>query len=95
MIALLIGAALALAFAMVGTPFFIRFLVKQGYGQIIREDGPTSHQIKRGTPTMGGTVIVGAVVVSLGAWGWACSPASANVADTKNAATKVQCITTY
>lgn len=64
MIALLIGAGLALAFALAGTPFFIRFLVKQGYGQIIREDGPTSHQIKRGTPTMGGTVFVGAVVAA-------------------------------
>ncbi|MFC8304197.1 phospho-N-acetylmuramoyl-pentapeptide-transferase [Specibacter sp. NPDC057265] len=64
MIALLIGAGLALALAMIGTPIFIRFLVKQGYGQIIREDGPTSHQIKRGTPTMGGTVVVGAVVAA-------------------------------
>ena len=64
MIALLIGAGLALAFAMIGTPLFIRFLVKQGYGQIIREDGPTTHQIKRGTPTMGGTVVVGSVVAS-------------------------------
>ena len=64
MISLLIGAGLALAFAMIGTPLFIRFLVKKGYGQIIREDGPTSHQIKRGTPTMGGTVVVGSVVAA-------------------------------
>ncbi|PYI67076.1 phospho-N-acetylmuramoyl-pentapeptide-transferase [Arthrobacter livingstonensis] len=62
MIALLIGTGLALAFAMVGTPLFIRLLVKKGYGQIIRDDGPTTHQIKRGTPTMGGTVVVGSVV---------------------------------
>lgn len=64
MIALLIGAGLALSLSMVGTPLFIRFLVRQGYGQIIREDGPTSHQIKRGTPTMGGTVVVGSVVAA-------------------------------
>lgn len=62
MIALLIGTGLALAFAMVGTPLFIRLLVKKGYGQIVRDDGPTTHQIKRGTPTMGGTVVVGSVV---------------------------------
>lgn len=62
MIALLIGAGLALAIAMVGTPLFIRFLVRKGYGQIVRDDGPTTHHIKRGTPTMGGAVVIGAVV---------------------------------
>jgi phospho-N-acetylmuramoyl-pentapeptide-transferase len=52
-IALLIGAGLALLFALVGTPLFIRLLVRRGYGQFIRDDGPTSHHTKRGTPTMG------------------------------------------
>src|SRR5699024_4737889 len=42
----------------VGTPLFIRLLHRRGYGQIIRDDGPTSHATKRGTPTMGGVVIV-------------------------------------
>ena len=32
----------------------------RGYGQFIRDDGPTSHHTKRGTPTMGGAVIIGA-----------------------------------
>lgn len=64
MIALLIGAGIALSFAMIGTPLFIRLLIKKGYGQIVRDDGPTTHQVKRGTPTMGGTVVVGAVVFS-------------------------------
>src|SRR4029078_12759891 len=36
-----------------------RYLVRKGYGQFIRDDGPTSHHTKRGTPTMGGAVIVG------------------------------------
>ena len=36
----------------------IRLLVRQGYGQLIRDDGPTSHHTKRGTPTMGGAVII-------------------------------------
>ncbi|BAS08480.1 phospho-N-acetylmuramoyl-pentapeptide-transferase [Arthrobacter sp. Hiyo4] len=66
MIALLIGAGLALLFALVGTPLFIRLLVRKSYGQFIRDDGPTSHHTKRGTPTMGGTVVVGAVLLSYG-----------------------------
>jgi phospho-N-acetylmuramoyl-pentapeptide-transferase len=37
-------------------------LVKRGYGQFIRDDGPTSHHTKRGTPTMGGAVIIGSTV---------------------------------
>ncbi len=32
--------------------------MRQGYGQLIRDDGPTSHHTKRGTPTMGGAVII-------------------------------------
>ena len=64
MIALLMGAGMALLLSFAGTPLFIRFLVRKGYGQFIRDDGPTSHHTKRGTPTMGGTVVVLAVVVS-------------------------------
>ncbi len=55
----LAAAALALVFSLFGTPLYIRFLVKRGYGQFIRDDGPTSHHTKRGTPTMGGAVIIG------------------------------------
>ena len=66
MIALLIGAGLALLCALVGTPLFIRLLVRRSYGQFLRDDGPTSHHTKRGTPTMGGTVVVAAVLVSYG-----------------------------
>ena len=44
-----------------GTPILIRFLARRGYGQIIRDDGPSSHHIKRGTPTMGGLIIIFAV----------------------------------
>ncbi len=62
MIGLLMGAGLGLSLAMIGTPLFIRLLVNKGYGQFIRDDGPTSHHTKRGTPTMGGAVVVGAVV---------------------------------
>ena len=54
----LIAAAVSLVVSLFGTPLFIRFLVHRGYGQFIRDDGPTSHHIKRGTPTMGGAVII-------------------------------------
>ena len=56
--AVLIAAVVSLVLALFGTPGFLRFLVKRGYGQFIRDDGPTSHHTKRGTPTMGGAVIV-------------------------------------
>ncbi len=49
----LIAAAVSLICALFGTPLFIRFLVKRSYGQFVRDDGPTSHHVKRGTPTMG------------------------------------------
>ncbi|XVX21609.1 phospho-N-acetylmuramoyl-pentapeptide-transferase [Actinomycetota bacterium] len=58
--AVLIAAVIALVVSLLGTPMFIRFLVKRGYGQFIRDDGPTSHHTKRGTPTMGGTVMIAA-----------------------------------
>src|SRR5580658_1964638 len=41
-----------------GTPVAIRILRRQGYGQLIRVEGPKAHETKRGTPTMGGAVIV-------------------------------------
>ena len=40
------------------TPLFIKFLARRGYGQQIRDDGPQTHHVKRGTPTMGGVVLV-------------------------------------
>ena len=59
---ILIAGAMALLFSLFGTPLLIRFLAKRGYGQVIRDDGPTSHHTKRGTPTMGGIVIIVATV---------------------------------
>ncbi|MFJ3312775.1 phospho-N-acetylmuramoyl-pentapeptide-transferase [Micrococcus endophyticus] len=64
MIGLLIGGVLGLVLSAAGTPLFIRFLVKRGYGQFVRDDGPTTHKTKRGTPTMGGAVIIGAMVLA-------------------------------
>src|SRR5689334_12278163 len=48
----------ALVLSLLGTPAVVALLRRQGYGQEIREDGPASHATKRGTPTMGGTVII-------------------------------------
>lgn len=59
---ILISGAVALFFALFGTPMLIRILAKRGYGQIIRDDGPSSHQTKRGTPTMGGLIIIFAAI---------------------------------
>nr|WP_276518644.1 phospho-N-acetylmuramoyl-pentapeptide-transferase [Micrococcus endophyticus] len=61
---MLIGGVLGLVLSAAGTPLFIRFLVKRGYGQFVRDDGPTTHKTKRGTPTMGGAVIIGAMVLA-------------------------------
>ena len=64
MIAVILAAVFALVLALVGTPAFIGVLVKRGYGQFIRDDGPKSHATKRGTPTMGGVVIIGSAVLA-------------------------------
>lgn len=76
------GAALmtALLIGLVIGPRFINMLrVRQGKGQPIREDGPQSHLAKRGTPTMGGLMILIALTVSMLLWMdlkspfvWAC-----------------------
>jgi len=62
------GAALmtALFLGLLIGPRFINMLrVRQGKGQPIREDGPKTHLAKRGTPTMGGLMILTALVVSM------------------------------
>jgi phospho-N-acetylmuramoyl-pentapeptide-transferase len=63
------AAATALFFGLIIGPRFIGFLrVRQGKGQPIRADGPQSHLSKRGTPTMGGLMILTALTVSLLLW---------------------------
>ncbi|MFS0702490.1 phospho-N-acetylmuramoyl-pentapeptide-transferase [Cellulomonas sp. 179-A 4D5 NHS] len=61
--AVLISGGLSMLVALLGTPLFIRFLIRRQYGQFIRQDGPTAHYTKRGTPTMGGVVIIGATLL--------------------------------
>lgn len=50
-------------FSLFGTRVLIRILAKKGYGQIIRDDGPSSHRIKHGTPTMGGIIFILAAIL--------------------------------
>jgi phospho-N-acetylmuramoyl-pentapeptide-transferase len=56
------GAALLVCLAM--GPFMIPFLHRLKVGQSIRDDGPQTHLSKAGTPTMGGVIIITAVMVA-------------------------------
>ena len=60
---------IALAFAMVITmvlmPAWIKYLKSSHIGQQVRADGPESHLVKQGTPTMGGVVMLIAVVIAV------------------------------
>ncbi|NLA28282.1 MAG: phospho-N-acetylmuramoyl-pentapeptide-transferase [Propionibacterium sp.] len=58
------AGVIALIGTLVGTRVFIGFLVRRGYGQFVRDDGPATHTAKRGTPTMGGVVIILSVVIA-------------------------------
>ena len=61
----LLSAAVSMFIALFGTPLAIKTFSRRGYGQEIRSDGPAGHLSKRGTPTMGGTVII---IASLGGY---------------------------
>jgi phospho-N-acetylmuramoyl-pentapeptide-transferase len=74
------ASATALLIGLLLGPKFISWLrTKQGKGQPIRDDGPQSHLAKRGTPTMGGLLILTSVAISVLLWMdlrnqyvWAC-----------------------
>ena len=59
----------ALALMLFLGPWLIRILRKREIGQEIRSDGPQSHFTKKGTPTMGGLMIVGATLTATLLWG--------------------------
>ena len=60
---ILIAGVVGLITTLLGTPIAIRLFRRRGWGQLIREEGPKAHYEKRGTPTMGGLVIlIGAVL---------------------------------
>jgi phospho-N-acetylmuramoyl-pentapeptide-transferase len=74
------ATATALVVGLLIGPRFIGWLrVRQGKGQPIRDDGPLTHLAKRGTPTMGGLMILTSVLVAMLLWMdlknpylWAC-----------------------
>ncbi len=63
MLGLLVSGGVALWISILTTPVLIRYLRSREIGQHIREDGPASHSVKAGTPTMGGLAIVLGVVL--------------------------------
>ncbi len=60
---ILVAALVSLLVSILVTPLVVRWFRKRGFGQEIRLDGPQTHIVKRGTPTMGGVAIVGSTVV--------------------------------
>ncbi len=59
-----LAALMALLASLIVGPFLIRSLTAKQIGQPIRTDGPASHSVKAGTPTMGGTLIILALCLS-------------------------------
>ncbi|MGH3837556.1 MAG: phospho-N-acetylmuramoyl-pentapeptide-transferase, partial [Pseudonocardiaceae bacterium] len=55
---ILVASGVALLASILFTPHLIRLFIRQGFGQEIRQEGPQTHQSKRGTPTMGGVAIL-------------------------------------
>jgi phospho-N-acetylmuramoyl-pentapeptide-transferase len=58
----------ALSIALLVGPLMIARLSRYQIGQVVRDDGPRSHLPKAGTPTMGGALIIVAIVVSTLLW---------------------------
>lgn len=64
----MLAALTALSISFLIGPAMIRSLTARKVGQSVRNDGPQSHLIKAGTPTMGGTLILTAVIVTTLLW---------------------------
>ncbi|MCG9966274.1 MAG: phospho-N-acetylmuramoyl-pentapeptide-transferase [Shewanella sp.] len=65
----ILGLLTALMFSLWWGPKLIERLQLMQIGQVVRNDGPESHFSKRGTPTMGGLLILGAIFISVLLWG--------------------------
>jgi phospho-N-acetylmuramoyl-pentapeptide-transferase len=64
----ILGVLTALVISLIIGPPMIRYLSSYNIGQSVRDDGPESHFSKAGTPTMGGALILVAIVVSTLLW---------------------------
>jgi phospho-N-acetylmuramoyl-pentapeptide-transferase len=60
---ILLSTVIALVIGLALTPWVIDVFRARGIGELIREDGPATHFVKHGTPTMGGLVLIGAATV--------------------------------
>ena len=74
-----LAAMTALIISFVIGPWMIRKLTALKIGQSVRDDGPQTHLVKQGTPTMGGALILAAVAITTLLWAdlenryvWAC-----------------------
>ena len=59
----------ALLISMITGPFLIKFLKKRQLGAEIRIEGPKTHYTKKGTPSMGGILIIGVTIITTLLWG--------------------------
>ncbi len=64
----ILGVLTALLIALIVGPAMIRYLSSYNIGQSVRDDGPETHFSKAGTPTMGGALILVAIVISTILW---------------------------
>src|SRR5690606_28745387 len=64
----ILGVLTALGMALFLGPWMIRTLQLRQIGQAVRNDGPQSHLSKKGTPTMGGALILTAITISTLLW---------------------------
>lgn len=64
----ILGVLTALGISLFFGPKLIRYLQRMQIGQTVRNDGPESHFSKSGTPTMGGMLILGSIVISSFLW---------------------------
>lgn len=60
---ILLATVIALVVGLTLTPWVIDLFRARGIGKIIREDGPATHFVKHGTPTMGGLVLIAAATL--------------------------------
>ncbi len=65
----ILGLLTALSFALWWGPKLIERLQLLQIGQVVRNDGPESHFSKRGTPTMGGLLVLAGIFISVLLWG--------------------------
>ncbi|MBL4908479.1 MAG: phospho-N-acetylmuramoyl-pentapeptide-transferase [Alteromonadaceae bacterium] len=64
----IVSTLTALAISLYFGPILISYLQRMQIGQTVREDGPESHLVKSGTPTMGGILILASIIISVLLW---------------------------